>query len=340
LVPAIAISESDRDQRTHFWKSVMKNESRDRRTFSLAAVGTLFLLGAVAPAIAQQSTAATAAAKWRPKDGTYAAPSADFKSHCADFGDLIVDLAKNSIGGNEWSCDVTRLTDTASGTLRIDMTCNDYNLADDLDPKDPAPENRKFKEVMYLKKVDDKSMIVRKSSNGKLDGSWRADYCPADEQRIYIEAMAHSAREKAERKAAEEQNKPNPWRPQDGVYATQGANFDERCLKAGDAIIRFSERVISDGNDRCNLTFIRDEQDDIRAFATCGQETSEPRQTGTDGHPAATPVTPETLILKKIDAKTFFLQKTKNGKFVDQGEQLAYCAERAQKLYAQQKAKP
>jgi hypothetical protein len=227
----------------------MKNEHRDRRIFSLAAASTLFLLGAVAPAIAQQGTAATPAAKWRPKDGTYGAPSADFKSHCGDFGDLIVDLAKNSIDGNEWGCDVTGLTDTAPGTLRIDMTCNDYNLAEDLDPKDPAPENRKFKEVMYLKKVDEKSMIVRKSSNGKLADWGRVTYCPAHEQRIYIEAIAHNARERA--KAAEGQNKQGPWRPQDGVYATQGANFDERCLKAGDAIIRFSERVISDGSDRC-----------------------------------------------------------------------------------------
>lgn len=318
----------------------MKNENRCHRTFSLAAVGTLLLLGAVAPAIAQQGTAAIPAAKWRPKDGTYGTPSADFKSHCADFGDLIVDLVENSIGGNEWGCDVTRLTDTAPGTIRIDMTCHDYNLAEDLDPKDPAPENRKFKEVMYLKKVDDKSMIVRKSSNGKLDGAGRVDYCPAHEQRIYIEAMAHSARERAERKAAEEQNKQGPWRPQDGVYATQGANFDERCLKAGDAIVRFSERVISDGSGRCDLTFIRDEPDDIRAFATCGQETSQADQIGSGGHPAATPATPETLILRRIDAETFVLQKTRNGKFIDQGEQLAYCGEQAQKLYAQQKAKP
>jgi hypothetical protein len=316
----------------------MKNEHRDRRIFSLAAASTLFLLGAVAPAIAQQGTAATPAAKWRPKDGTYGAPSADFKSHCGDFGDLIVDLAKNSIDGNEWGCDVTGLTDTAPGTLRIDMTCNDYNLAEDLDPKDPAPENRKFKEVMYLKKVDEKSMIVRKSSNGKLADWGRVTYCPAHEQRIYIEAIAHNARERA--KAAEGQNKQGPWRPQDGVYATQGANFDERCLKAGDAIIRFSERVISDGSDRCDLTFIRDEPDDIRAFATCGQETSQADQIGSGSHPTATSTSPETLILRKIDSKTFVLQRTKNGKFVGTGEQLAYCGEQAQKLYAQQKAKP
>jgi hypothetical protein len=46
-----------------------------------------------------------------------------------------------------------------------------------------------------------------------------------------------------------------------------------------------------------------------------------------------------TILLKRIDDKTVFLQKTKNGNFSDPSEQLSYCGDDAQKTYAQQKSR-
>jgi len=68
----------------------------------------------------------------------------------------------------------------------------------------------------------------------------------------------------AEQKATKERTMLNPWRPRDGIYATPGTNFEDRCLKASDAIIEFSERSISRGTDKCSMTFIRDEPNAIK----------------------------------------------------------------------------
>ena len=86
------------------------------------------------------------------------------------------------------------------------MTCYDYNLAEFI--KDPNPEERKFKEIMLLRKIDEKSMFVRKTANGKFkDPDWPASYCPEDGQRRYAEAKARDKAEAAQ-KAAEERSKP------------------------------------------------------------------------------------------------------------------------------------
>jgi hypothetical protein len=85
------------------------------------------------------------------------------------------------------------------------MTCSDYNLAEFIE--DPNPE-RKFKEIMLLRKVDENNIFVRKTQNGKFkDPNWRAAYCPEDAQRMYTEARARDKAE-AEQKAAEERSKP------------------------------------------------------------------------------------------------------------------------------------
>ena len=44
--------------------------------------------------------------------------------------------------------------------------------------------------------------------------------------------------EEAERKAVKDQIDGAAWRPGDGVYAVPGADFDDRCTKSGDAVIR------------------------------------------------------------------------------------------------------
>jgi hypothetical protein len=117
--------------------------------------------------------------KWRPKNGTYAVPGNDFQSQCADHTDFDIDLAEKSISGNEWSCNINKIADTAPGAVRIDMVCDDYNLALALNPRDKKAEERKFKEVMLLKWINENALSVRRTLNGKFKGpSWQVDYCP------------------------------------------------------------------------------------------------------------------------------------------------------------------
>jgi len=294
-------------------------KQKSHRILAQAAFTLAWLLIAGTPTFAQ-NIAKPATEQWRPKEGTYADPGADFSLRCGEFGDFIVELTHNSISGSEWSCKITKLTDTAPGAIRLDMICNDYNLAEFIN--DPNPYERKFKEIMLLRKLDAKSIFVRKTVNGKFkDPYGRASYCPDEAQRMYTEAMARDEAE-AERKAAEQQLTRTPWRPKTGVYATPGTNFNDRCLKAGDAILDFDERSITSGTDRCNVTFIRDNLDGIQLFATCNA-----------------PPSSESMILRKIDDKTVFLQKTKDGNFSDPGEPLSYCGQDAQEMYAQPKAK-
>jgi hypothetical protein len=314
------------------------DQKRDR-ILALTAFTLAWLLSAGTSTLAQ-GISKPATEKWRPKEGTYAEPGANLSLRCGEGGDVIVELKDNSISGNEWSCKVTRLTDAAPGAIRLNMVCYDYNLAETINSKDPNPEERKFKEIMLLRKIDGKSMFVRRTVNGKFkDPDWRASYCPEEAQRMYIEAVASNKAE-AEQKAAEEKLSLNPWRPRDGVYATSGTNFEDRCLKASDATIEIAERSISSGTDKCSVTFIRDEPNAIRMFATCSREPNAQGSISRTGEGGSTlaPTSSETIILKKIDDHTVSLQKSANGNFIDSSKQLSYCGQDAQRMHAQQKA--
>jgi len=304
-----------------------------------AALVLVCALSVAAPAVAQQNAGPTHE-KWRPKDGLYAAPGKDFKERCADSTEISIQLANKSIIGSEWSCEITKLTDTSPDAIRLDLTCNDYNLAEYLNPKDKDSENQIFKEIMLLRRLDAQSLSGRKTTNGKFTGSdWRASYCPEDIQRSHIEAMARSKAE-AKQKAEEEQLRLAPWRPQNGIYAIPGANFEDRCLKSGDAIIDIDERSISIGPDRCSVTFVRNEPNAIRLFASCGQEPNAQVSNGKTGEDGSIPASPssETIILKKIN-DIVFMQKSRNGNFTDPGAKLSYCGQDAQRKYTEQKAR-
>jgi hypothetical protein len=82
------------------------------------------IMETVAPGNAQNT--APTIEKWRPADGLYAEPGADFKSRCGEYGDLIIELAKKSVSGHEWGCHVTKLKDDAPDTIRLNLICNDY----------------------------------------------------------------------------------------------------------------------------------------------------------------------------------------------------------------------
>lgn len=304
-----------------------------------AAIAFTLLTSATTTGFAQD-IAKPATEKWLPKEGTYAAPGADFSVRCGEDGDVIVELKDNSISGNEWSCTITNLTETAPDAIRLNMTCYDYNLALFINSRDPNAYERKFKEIMLLRKIDGKSMFVRKTLNGKFKNpEWRASYCPEEAQRMHTEATASNKAEAAQ-KAVEERLKLNPWRPQDGLHATPGTNFEDRCVNASDATIEITERSISGGTDKCSVTFIRDEPNAIRMFATCSPEPDAPGSTGRTGEGGSIPASTssETIILKKVDDKTVFLQKSRNGDFIDSGKQLSYCGQDTQRMHAQQKA--
>ncbi len=94
--------------------------------------------------------------KWRPKDGVYASPDANFSGRCLDFGDAIIELAEKSVSGGEEECKILKLTDTGAGAITFDMSCTDI-------------ENQMpHKEIMLLKKIDDKTIFLRETQNGKF----------------------------------------------------------------------------------------------------------------------------------------------------------------------------
>jgi hypothetical protein len=313
-------------------------KKKSHRTLIQSAIALACLMGASAPAVAQDSTK-QAAGKWRPKNGTYIVQGQDLIKRCGESGDLDVELVERSIRGNEWNCKITKLTDTAPGAIRLDMTCDDYNLAEWI--HDPNPYERKFKETMSLKKIDDKTIFVRKTRNGKFtDPNWRASYCPEEAQRAYSEARARDKAE-AEQKATE-RSRQEKWRPRDGLYADHVADFNDRCLKSGDAIIGLAERSVSSGPDKCAISNVTDTSPgEIRLDVICNQKPGTQglliRNLG--GRTIYETLGAEAIILKKIDDHTVSLQKSRNGDFIDSGKQLSYCGQDAQRMHAQQKAK-
>jgi hypothetical protein len=170
------------------------------RRFAQSIFAFAYVLSTITPTLAQDNAKPTTG-KWRPMEGTYASPGKGFVEACGEFGDLIVQLRDKEISGHEWGCKVRKLTDTGPDAIRINMTCGDLNLAENLKP----PEGKKFSEVILLKKIDDKSMLVRKTLDGKFkDPEWKAVYCPKESQQMYRDATAKS---KAEAEQSKGQNK-------------------------------------------------------------------------------------------------------------------------------------
>lgn len=295
----------------------------------LVTVTLTWQLSPATTVVAQQG-AKPPVEKWRPKDGLYAPPATNPNEVCLEGDQVDINLARKSISGYEWGCQINKLTDTAADTVTLSTAC--YNGEE---------ENAKpYKVTFSLKKIDNKTILYGSSSKGVKGQAERLSYCPDEYQRLHAEAQAKNKAE-VEQKAAEERLRLEPWRPQDGIYASPGTNFEDRCLKSGDATIEMTERSISSGTDKCSITFIRDELDAIRLFATCGQETNAQGSIGKIGDSGSTlaPPSSETIILKKIDDKTVFLQKSKNGNFIDPGHQFSFCGPDVQRTYAQQKAK-
>ena len=298
----------------------MNSRQTIKRRFAGFSLALIYLLGAVLLAVPQEN-AKPSPKKWRPKAGAYAEPGETFMSRCTEEdGDLQISWAKRFVSGYEWGCSINKITDTASDALKLDLTCHDVNMPETKD--NPHPEDRQYKEIMLLNRIDERSMSVRKTTNGVFGDIWRADYCSS-------KLTDAEAQERAESKwmAIQAEAAKNPWHLQDGIYAILGANFEDRCLKGGDATIDLTDRLVSRGTDKCSITFNRVEPKRFQLFVTCRQEPAPPR--------------PETIFLKRTAAKKniVLMQMSRNREFSAPEEEMSYCGPDAQKLYAQQKAK-
>jgi hypothetical protein len=139
------------------------------------AFALICLLSTAAPTFAQEN-AKPAAEKWRPKDGTYFGPGHNY-DRCLDFGDLIVEFAEMRIGASETDCKIVNLTDTAPGNIKLNVTCT----ADE--------REEPYNEVIFLKRINEKTVFYRQTTNGKFKYSGNQfSYCPEEAQRMYIES--------------------------------------------------------------------------------------------------------------------------------------------------------
>lgn len=294
-----------------------------KRFTSLSTLATL-LLSSAGLSIHAQEGPKTASDRWRPKDGVYAAPGKDFRSSCDERNDITIDLRGKSVDGYEWGCNVRKIIDLSPGSLKLEMICSDYNLAQDLEPRDPNWETRKFKEVMFIKRIDGATISVQKSLNGKLKGPpWREAYCPLETQRALAET---GQRAQVEANA----------HPQDGVYAAAGADFEDRCAKFNDTIVGFSAKSITTASNICKIDKTRVQlPDTVRIGASCALQPVSGPQAISVQDTASTP-DGENLMFKKIDDKSVVLWIINNGHFTGDGRTLSYCSDQVQRDYAKQ----
>ncbi|MEZ2146464.1 hypothetical protein AAE026_29880 [Bradyrhizobium sp. DN5] len=281
--------------------------------------------------------------KWRPKAGVYAEPGKNFQSNCNESGGLTIDLGEKSVSGYEWVCDVKKITDLSLGSLNVDMVCDDYNLAQNLNPRDPNWATRQFNEVMFIKRLDTAAISVQKSLNGKLkDPPWRAAYCPLKTQRALAEATLRAkveAKQKAEeaKRKAEVELTLKSAHPQDGVYAAPGADFEDRCAKFSDTVVTFARKSIVTASNKCDIHRTRVQlPDTVRVGADCALQ---PDSGGDAVSVQNLDITPdrENLMFKKIDDKTVILWIIKDRHFTGDGRKLSYCSDQVQRAYAGQR---
>ncbi|SFI47506.1 hypothetical protein SAMN05216525_10986 [Bradyrhizobium sp. Gha] len=303
------------------------------------AMLVLMLTAFASDAMAQERPA-PAFDRWRPKAGAYAEPGKNFESSCDEGNDM--EIGEKSVSGPEWSCDFKRITDLGPGSLKVEMVCSDYNLAQNLNPRD-SNWDREFNEVMFIKRIDGVTISVQKSLNGKLkDPPWRAAYCPLKTQRALAEATLQAkveAKQKAEqdKQKAEQDRALKEAHPRDGVYAVAGATFEDRCAKFNDTIIAFSEKSVTTASNICKIHNTRVQlPDTVRIDASCTLQAASGPETVSVQDPN-TIQDRENLMFKKIDDKSVLLWIINNGHFTGDGRKLSYCSDQVQRAYAAQR---
>jgi len=129
--------------------------------------------------------------KWRPKDGIYVVPGPNFATRCGDQAEAYVELAENSIGGNEYGCTIHKMTDPAPGLMKLEATCDD------------AQTEKSKKELILLKRIDDSTFLWSHIVRGANKDGVKFAYCPEDAQQTYRETEARSKAEAEQNAAAE-----------------------------------------------------------------------------------------------------------------------------------------
>ncbi|WP_431204366.1 hypothetical protein ACQ86E_04395 [Bradyrhizobium betae] len=294
-----------------------------KRFTTLSMLATLLLSSAGLSADAQETPKA-AFDGWRPRDGAYASPGKDFQAECYELNDMTLDLRSKSVHGYEWGCHVRKITTPSPGSMKLDMICDDYNLAQNVNPRGSDWETRRFKEFMFIKRIDDATVSVQKSLNGKLKGPpLRVAYCPLEAQQALAEP---ELRAKAEANA----------HPRDGVYAAAGADFEQRCSKTDDTAVSFSGKSITTASNICKIEKTRVQlPDTVRIGATCTPPAAAGPEAVSVQHMDLTPDR-ENLMFKKIDDKTVILWIINNGHFTGDGRKLSYCSDQVQRAFAGQ----
>jgi hypothetical protein len=293
--------------------------TRRARYGLLSALVLTCSVSASAPMLAQAPSSTLA--KWRPRDGVYAPPGKDFAKSCIEYRDPNVQLREKQILGYDWACVVSNLADVAPGTIRLDMTCLDDDVAQSQDTES--------KEVMLLKKIDDKSMWMRRTSDGKFTNSeFKVVYCPKKAQQMFLNEMA---------KKEKEQN--TVWLPRDGVYARYEksyTDFNNQCMKSGDAVLALAKSSVSVGAERCHASrILLKPPTTIEMDVDCNQSDN---QTVNDvGNTTTSEPAAETVTLTKSGKNGLGLTKRRTGENRSFSESFTYCPEAAQRAYADSK---
>ena len=111
------------------------------------------------------------------KDGTYAKPGSDFDGRCGEYGDTQIDWSSNLISGGEEGCKIAKPSDSAPDSIRLDVVCTSADR-----------EGQRYKEIIVLKKIDEKTIFIRETQDGKFKRpGGRMAYCPDKLQRSYKE---------------------------------------------------------------------------------------------------------------------------------------------------------
>ncbi|WP_439398136.1 hypothetical protein ACRQ5Q_13035 [Bradyrhizobium sp. PMVTL-01] len=125
--------------------------------------------------------------------------------------------------------------------------------------------------------------------------------------------------------------------PRDGVYATAGADFDDRCAKFNDTIVAFAGKSITTASNICKIENTRGQlPDTVRIGAACRMQPASGSEAISVQDKASTP-DHENLMFKKIDEKTVILWIIDNGHFTGDGRKLSYCSDQVQRAYAGQR---
>ncbi|MGY4400753.1 hypothetical protein [Bradyrhizobium sp. USDA 3315] len=115
---------------------------------------------------------------WRPKDGIYGARACAGLGRDEDEEVIVIELAKKSIAAFEQQCTITRLTDAAPGSIRLNVACTDV-LTDN-----PFPE------TFILENIDTRKIFVRETNENKFTRpGLQMTYCPDKDQNRYLNSQ-------------------------------------------------------------------------------------------------------------------------------------------------------